>query len=61
MNNNQIINPWVANTSNSKGFDYNKLLNDFGTKPITPELIERIEKITKMQAHRFLRRGLFFS
>jgi tryptophanyl-tRNA synthetase len=61
MNDNQLINPWVANTSNSKGFDYNKLLNDFGTKPITPELIERIEKITKMQAHRFLRRGLFFS
>lgn len=38
-----------------------KLIETFGCQPITPEQIERIEKLTGKRAHRFLRRGLFFS
>lgn len=56
----QHIDPWTVK-GGSKGFDYLKLLNQFGTKPITPELIKRIEKVTNMRVHRFLRRGIFFS
>lgn len=56
----QHIDPWTVKGS-SKGFDYLKLLTQFGTKPITPELIERIERATNMRVHRLLRRGIFFS
>ena len=38
-----------------------KLLEEFGSMPITPELIKRIEDVTGQPAHPFLRRGLFFS
>ncbi len=41
--------------------DYNKLINQFGASPITPELIERFENITKHKAHIFLRRGIIIS
>ena len=44
-----------------EGIDYDKLIRDFGCSPITPELIARVEALTGVRAHRFLRRGLFFS
>ena len=33
----------------------------FGSEPMTPELIERIEKVTGQPPHPFIRRGIFFS
>lgn len=33
----------------------------FGSERIDPPLVERIERVTKKNAHRFLRRGIFFS
>jgi len=59
-NNNQHIDPWCAKAS-INGFNYSKLIDQFGTKPITPELIKRIETVTKMPVHTMLRRGIFFS
>jgi tryptophanyl-tRNA synthetase len=56
----QHIDPWNVK-GGAKGFDYLKLLNQFGTHPITPKIIERIERLTQMRVHRFLRRGIFFS
>ena len=56
----QYIDPWTVKAGVT-GFNYLKLINQFGTKPITPELIKRIERLTKMRVHRFLRRGIFFS
>lgn len=56
----QYIDPWTVK-GGTKGFNYLKLLRQFGTKPITPELIKRIEASTNMRVHKFLRRGLFFS
>lgn len=56
----QHVDPWSVKASAS-GFNYLKLLNHFGTKPITPELIKRIESLTRMPVHRLLRRGIFFS
>jgi tryptophanyl-tRNA synthetase len=39
--------------------DYNKLIKEFGTKPITKDLIKRFEKYGPL--HLMLRRGFFFS
>jgi len=46
--------------------DYNKLVDNFGSKLIEPELLERIERLTVGRGtvpflHRFLRRDIFFS
>ncbi len=40
--------------------DYAKLIKKFGTEPITPELLERIEKHTG-PLHHMLRRGIFYT
>lgn len=41
--------------------DYEKLIRDFGTRRISPELLERFEKLTGHKPHIYLRRGMFFS
>ena len=51
------VDPWKV----SGTIDYMKLINKFGTNPITGFLLERWEKVTKMPLHHFLRRGLVFS
>lgn len=50
-----------VNPYNVKGkVDYNKLVNEFGVKRITPEVLKEIEKIAG-ELHPYLRRGIFFS
>lgn len=51
------VTPWEA----SNNIDYDKLVREFGCHRITDSLIERIEKLTGKRAHRFLRRGIFFT
>jgi tryptophanyl-tRNA synthetase len=44
--------------------DYDKLIKEFGTEKITPQLLERLERDAKakgMELHHFLRRNIFFS
>ena len=44
--------------------DYDKLIKDFGTEKLTPELLERLERDAKakgLELHHFLRRNIFFS
>ncbi|KAK4684508.1 26S proteasome regulatory subunit N1, partial [Tremellales sp. Uapishka_1] len=41
--------------------DYDKISAKFGAKPITPELLEKFERLTGRKAHPLLRRGTFFS
>ncbi|KAI9833644.1 MAG: hypothetical protein M1819_003597 [Sarea resinae] len=41
--------------------DYNKLVDEFGTRLISKELLERFERVTGRRPHRFLRRGIVFS
>lgn len=41
--------------------DYEKLIRQFGTAYISPELIARFERLTGERAHPLLRRGTFFS
>eukprot|EP00939_MAST-03C_sp_MAST-3C-sp1_P000595 g595.t1 len=55
----QEITPWTIASKN--GIDYDKLIRDFGSDAIQPELLERMERLTGRKPHRWLRRGLFFS
>ena len=55
-----IVDPWTA-TAGSKGFDYMKLIDQFGSQAITPELIEKFERVTGHKAHPWIKRGIFFS
>jgi tryptophanyl-tRNA synthetase len=44
-----------------KAIDYNKLVDEFGTKKIDDELLARFERVTGKRPHHFLRRGIVFS
>ncbi|KAJ3020625.1 UNVERIFIED_CONTAM: tryptophan--tRNA ligase [Siphonaria sp. JEL0065] len=62
----QIVTPWdVQGAKQEDGklaaIDYERLIEQFGTRRIEPALIERFERLTGVKAHPFLRRGLFFS
>ncbi|XP_039108886.1 tryptophan--tRNA ligase, cytoplasmic isoform X1 [Hyaena hyaena] len=56
-----FVDPWTVQTSSAKGIDYDKLIVRFGSSKIDKELVSRIERATGQRAHRFLRRGIFFS
>ncbi|MBA42490.1 MAG: tryptophan--tRNA ligase [Magnetococcales bacterium] len=51
------ITPWKVEGK----IEYNKLVDNFGTSLITPELIYRWEKLTKTKIHYLIRRGIVFS
>lgn len=62
----QKITPWDVQGATDKSgklqdIDYDKLIAQFGTKKITPEVLERFEKVTGHKPHPLLRRGMFFS
>ncbi len=56
----QVVTPWKAEAENGK-FDYQKLIDQFGVEPITPELLVRFEKVTGHPPHPWMRRGIFFA
>ncbi|KAH9819069.1 tryptophanyl-tRNA synthetase [Melampsora americana] len=64
-NREQVVDPWDVKGAVVDGIqqdiDYNKLIEQFGTKHITPELLERFERLTQRKLHPLLRRGMFFS
>lgn len=51
-----VVTPWTV----SGKIDYSRLVEEFGTQPLTEDLLERIRKHTG-ELHLQLRRGLFFS
>ncbi|KAK4702912.1 tryptophanyl-tRNA synthetase, partial [Phenoliferia sp. Uapishka_3] len=61
----QVVTPWDVQGATVEGkqvaIDYNKLIDQFGTKPISAELLARFEKLTGHKPHLLLRRGTFFS
>jgi len=59
--NEQSVDPWNVTAETDEGIDYMKLIDQFGSKELDPALIARMEKLTGHRAHRFLRRGIFFS
>ena len=51
-----VVTPWEV-----KGkVDYERLIREFGTQPLTPKLLERVEKHTD-KLHLQLERQIFFS
>ena len=64
-NQEQNINPFTVEGAMVDGkvvaIDYEKLIRDFGTRQISPELLARFESLTGRRPHQFLRRGMFFS
>lgn len=61
QNQEDIVDPWNVVSKSEKGVDYDKLIKRFGSSKIDDALIDRFEKVTKVKAHRFLRRGIVFS
>lgn len=57
----QVVNIENVVAKDNKGIDYEKLIKQFGSSTISQTQIEKIEKLTGQKAHRFLRRGIFFS
>lgn len=61
----QVITPWdvagAVEDGVDQGIDYDKIVSSFGSQLITPELLERFEKVTGHRPHLLLRRGMFFS
>ncbi|BGP50216.1 tryptophan--tRNA ligase [Rhodotorula kratochvilovae] len=61
----QVVTPWDVQGAVVEGvqmaIDYNHLINQFGTKHIDNELLERFERLTGRKPHLLLRRGTFFS
>jgi tryptophanyl-tRNA synthetase len=57
----QVVTPWDVQGAEDAAIDYDKLIRDFGCSRIDEKLIARFEKLTGHKAHRYLRRGLFFS
>ncbi|XP_029972916.1 tryptophan--tRNA ligase, cytoplasmic [Salarias fasciatus] len=55
------VDPWNVSTTNAKGVDYDKLIVRFGSSKVDQDLVDRIERACGQRAHRFLRRGVFFS
>jgi tryptophanyl-tRNA synthetase len=54
------VTPYHVSAS-GKGIDYGKLVKRFGSKMLTGDVVERLERLTKQPAHRWIRRGYFFS
>lgn len=51
------VTPWEV----SGKVDYDKLIQQFGTQKISPEILEEISDISKEKMHVMLRRNIFFS
>jgi hypothetical protein len=52
-----VCNPYTFSNSTGKEVDYDKLIKQFGTKPITKELLDEFERVTGAIPHIYLRRG----
>jgi tryptophanyl-tRNA synthetase len=59
INSDQLVTPWTTHCSTA-GFQYDKLIEQFGVQPIQP-LIDRFEQVIGQPVHPWVRRGLFFA
>ncbi|MBI2575502.1 tryptophan--tRNA ligase [Candidatus Woesearchaeota archaeon] len=51
------VTPWKVEGD----IDYNRLIKEFGTEPLTDELLARLRRNAGGELHHFLRRKIFFS
>lgn len=52
-----VCTPYEFSNKSGKEVDYNKLIAQFGTRPLTKEMLEEFEKVTKEKPHILMRRG----
>lgn len=52
-----LCTPYEFSNKSDKEVDYNKLIEQFGTKPITKDLLEEFQRLTGEVPHILLRRG----
>lgn len=62
----QTVDPWnvsgeIGADGIAKAINYEKLVDEFGTKLISKEDLDRFEKVTGHKPHRFMRRQIVFS
>jgi tryptophanyl-tRNA synthetase len=62
----QVVTPWdvqgsVSADGKQLAIDYDKLIEQFGTRRIDQALLDRFERLTGKKPHILLRRGMFFS
>lgn len=62
----QVVTPWdvqgsVSSDGKQQAIDYDKLIDQFGTRRIDAALLDRFQRVTGHKPHIFLRRGMFFS
>ena len=61
----QKVTPWEVEGAvvdgKAQGIDYDRLIQQFGTKAITGETLSRFQAVTGQEPHPFLKRGVFFS
>jgi tryptophanyl-tRNA synthetase len=62
----QVVTPWdvqgsVSTDGKQLAIDYDKLIDQFGTRRLDAAILERFERLTGHRPHIFLRRGMFFS
>ena len=57
----EIISTTTVQAASNEGFDYSKLIVQFGSEPLQQDVVDRFEKLTGTKAHHFLKRGIFFS
>ncbi|KAK3707860.1 tryptophan--tRNA ligase [Vermiconidia calcicola] len=51
----------IDDSGNTKAIDYDRLIEEFGTQPLTEHHLRRFEEVTGKPAFRLMRRKLFFS
>ena len=56
-----MITPWDVSGGTDGAINYAKITQQFGCSMITDDLIAKIERLTGVKAHPFLRRGVFFA
>lgn len=61
----QKVTPWEVEGAvvdgQAQDIDYDKLIQQFGTRKITEETLARFKEVTGHEPHPFLKRGVFFS
>lgn len=57
----QNVTPWEVQGAEGQGIDYDKLVEKFGCQKLDEATIARVERLTGMPAHPFLKRGIFFA
>ncbi|EKM55956.1 uncharacterized protein PHACADRAFT_256928 [Phanerochaete carnosa HHB-10118-sp] len=62
----QVVTPWdvqggVSEDGQQLAIDYDKLLEQFGTRRIDEAMLQRFERLTGHKPHVLMRRGMFFS